>query len=534
MPLSVLVASIIACSLGCSIVEAQTGSLVEQKSWPQSSGPNGNWIVDGPDEVPIEFSVRTGKNILWEMDLPESGQGGLTIWDDRIFLSVMKPIVGETERKDLATDTIVALCVDAKKQEIVWQHEMQGMAKSPYLYGFSNSTTPAPITDGKRVWFFNASGRITCFDIDGEVLWERKWRPVEDLAGVHYPFNKQFEPILYGDLLINMETYWEQNERRVNGWNYLIGIDKNTGKEVWISEDSLTHYNTPGFSQTRDNKAAMLIGRGGYHKVPEKPKGYSLIDLEDGKSIWRYETDEGTALFNSTWNQEQALWFTETDNVIHKLDADTGRFIEEISLADNVTLRKFNVEENRYETRTTLNVPGSPNTVVWPAWYTNIIVGQKCYFMCFTNKHRRLKHTGPQYCFGRIDLNTGKAEYLAVPVQYELVGKEKKLLWQVDVSNETNNIRGIDVAYDPRSKRDGWAWNFNANPICINGKLFFTTMTGIVYCFDTSRELFDEKALVSVNDLGPKGQTWTLNTPSFSNGKLFHRTSKHLICIGRK
>lgn len=45
--------------------------------------------------------------------------------------------------------------------------------------------------------------------MNGKVEWEREWKPIEDLGDVHYPFNKQFEPILYGDLLINMETYWE-------------------------------------------------------------------------------------------------------------------------------------------------------------------------------------------------------------------------------------------------------------------------------------------------------------------------------------
>lgn len=499
-------------------------------NWPQSSGPNGTWIIDSLQLVPTEFSVRDGTNIIWQMELPEYGQSGLTVWDDKIFLSVMKPILEPKPQGERIGDTIVAICVDSKNQKILWQHEMQGTAESRYMFGFSDSTTPAPVTDGKHVWFFNASGRLTCFDMAGKVVWQREWKPVEDLGDVHYPFNKQFEPILYGDLLINMETYWEKDGKRVYGWNYLYAIDKNDGKVVWISEDSLTHYNTPNFSTTSDGKGAMMIGRGGYHKVPEAPTGCSLIELETGKSLWRYETDEGTALFNSVRNEKYALWFTETDNTIHKLDPKTGKLIAKLSLADDIELRTFNVKDQSYELRTTL--PGAPETAVWPAWYTNIIVGDKCYFMCFGKKTRRLRLAEPEYCLGRIDLISGKAEYLEVPVQYEGSGDRKELLWHEDLSTETNNIRGIDVADDPRSKRDGWSWNFNANPICVNGKLFFTTMCGIVYCIDTTSETFDQRALISVNDLGPKGKTWTLNTPSFANGKLYHRTSKHLICIG--
>jgi hypothetical protein len=62
--------------------------------------------------------------------------------------------------------------------------------------------------------------------------------------------------------------------------------------------------------------------------------------------------------------------------------------------------------------------------------------------------------------------------------------------------------------------------------------IYFTTMLGTVYCIDTTAPQFDEHALVSVNDLGPLGETWSVNTPSFANGKLYHRTLKALICIG--
>lgn len=497
--------------------------------WPQSSGPNANWTVDTDNDVLIEFSVRTGKNILWTMDLPEVGQGGLTIWEDKIFLTVMKPLYEVLEKKDLKTSTTLALCIDAKARKILWQKELEGEIKSPYFYGFSDSTTPAPITDGNHVWFFNASGKIACFDLEGKLVWERSWKPIDQLGEIHYPFNKQFEPILHNDLLINMETYWKEDGNRVYGWNYLYGLDKMTGEEVWISEEGLTHYNTPIFNITESGLAAMLIGRGAHHKVPETPKGYSLVDINTGKSIWRYETEEGMAMYNSVWTQDYALWFTEQENVVHKINAKTGKLLEKISLISNVDLRTYDTITQQYKLHKNINLSESPN--VFPAWYTNIVVNDKCYFMCFkANNAGKLKQ--PEYAFGRLDLKTGKVEYLEVPVQYDYVDGKKNFLWHVDLATETNNIRGLDVAFDQRSKRDGWAWNFNANPIVLNEKLFYTTMYGLVYCFDNSRELFDEKSLLSVNDLGPKGKTWTLSSPSYSEGKIYHRTSKKLICIG--
>ena len=44
-------------------------------------------------------------------------------------------------------------------------------------------------------------------------------------------------------------------------------------------------------------------------------------------------------------------------------------------------------------------------------------------------------------------------------------------------------------------------------------------------------KLLDEKAILAVNELGPLGQTWSLNTPTVVNGKLYHRTMRELICL---
>lgn len=518
--------SIILILFGCTRSEES-----KFQNWYQPSGPQANWKIETDQVFPYKFSVHDNKNILWTMDLPEVGQGGITVWEDKIFITTMYPIYEEKKKESLKTDTILALCIDAVKRKILWQKEIKGLVKSPYFYGFSDSTSPGPITDGQYVWFFNASGKIVCYTMNGKQVWERSWKPIERLSEIHYPFNKQFEPILHNNLIINMEPYWEKDGKREYGWNYIYALDKNTGEVKWISEDGLTHYSTPTFNTTASGIPALLIGRGAHHQVPEQPKGYSLIDLNTGESIWKYKTDEGMAMYNATWTQDYALWFTERENLVHKVDANTGELIEKITLNKNVQLSTYDTIVQKYSFKE--NFSFSDSSFVFPAWYSNIIVDNKCYFMCFKKSERyNLKNVEPAYSFGRIDLITKKVTYLEVPVQYEIQNSEKKFIWHKDLKTETKNIRGLDVTFDKRSQRDGWTWNFNGNPILINEKLFFTTMSGIVYCFDTSSEAFDESALLSVNDLGAKGETWTLNTPSFYNGKIYHRTSKQLICVG--
>src|SRR5207249_7385951 len=133
--------------------------------------------------------------------------------------------------------------------------------------------------------------------------------------GEPYPFNKQHEPILWGDTILNVEPA----DGRPAGWNYLRGIDKRTGKTLWIADDGTTTYATSVFGKTSTGEPAVLTGRGGWHDVPERPVGLSLLSLAPGtagRAIWRFVADGGTvaaptwqALYTLNWDAKYAYWF---------------------------------------------------------------------------------------------------------------------------------------------------------------------------------------------------------------------------------
>ena len=128
-----------------------------------------------------------------------------------------------------------------------------------------------------------------------------------------------------------------------------------------------------------------------------------------------------------------------------------------------------------------------------------------------------------------------KVEYLELPVSVvRAPGQADRFLWGRPQPSSTVNSRGIDVAEDPRSKRDGWYWCYLGSPTCVDGKIYITTMLGLTYVIDARAKTLDSKALLAVNDLGPAGTTWSLNSISYANGKLFHRSLKEVVCIGAK
>jgi outer membrane protein assembly factor BamB len=489
--------------------------------WPQAAGPHGTWQTSG--NAPLKWSVARGESIVWKTTLPETGQSGIAVANGRVFLTTMKPLAEGAKSKE--GSDIVGYCLDARDGKILWTVELAGTEKGPYAYGFSDSSTPAPITDGQRVWFYNASGSLSCYDLSGKEIWKRTWKPTGGR-----PFNKQFEPMIFGNAILNMEPRDENDPKREkDAWNYLRALDKNTGQTLWISDDALTHYNTPRYGLLPNGTPAILIGRGGHHEVPERPEGLSLIS-QDGKTLWRYETPS-RALYVMHWDKNFAYWLNESGE--HRvLDTATGKLLRTQSLTAKADWRRYDEAAGDHVLQADVNLKAqTPPINVMPAWFTNIVVGDYHYFLCFTDAGAK---RGPAHSVGRVNVESGKVEYLELPTGVvREAGKPDELVWGKAQTSSTVNSRGIDVAGDPRSRRDGWYWNFNGTPTAVGDKIFWTMMNGITYVLDGRAPVLDKNALLAVNDLGPAGQTWSLNSISFSNGRLYHRSMKEVVCIGK-
>jgi hypothetical protein len=53
----------------------------------------------------------------------------------------------------------------------------------------------------------------------------------------------------------------------------------------------------------------------------------------------------------------------------------------------------------------------------------------------------------------------------------------------------------------------------------------------VVYVLRWDAKILDQRALLSISDLGLAGETWSLSGLSYAKGRLYARTLKELICI---
>ena len=553
LPTSTLAAlSLLPLALACA-----TGGAAPSADWPQGPGPNGDWSSTGP-EPPAHFSVRRGVNVRWRAPLPETGQGGVTVANGRVYVASMAPWdpanaldAEEAERFKHATEgravvgkDIDAHCLDAETGERIWTRRIEGSVPAIYTYPFSDATSASPVVCGEEVIFTNAAGRVVCFDAEGGVRWERVYTPAFD-----GPFNKQFEPVIVEDgarrVFVHMEPFVPQgggpsptepeDEGALHGrWHHLVGLDAATGAELWRSEDGLTQYNAP--TVVGGESPRMLHARGGPHAVPERPVGVTLTRLDGadaGRRSWRYEDPRGNheaSLQTMAHDANHAYWILkEPRNELVVLDLATGEEVRSISLVEGVTRRTFDQALGDWVTEEDVDLEKG----VFPARYSMVAAQGAVYFQCYATAWGK-PSIGPAYSFGRVDAEAGTVEYLEVPTDLVSTSDgQLQYLWRTPRVARPLNSRGEEVTGDDRCRWDGWDWVFNGSPTRVNDRLYFTLASGVVYVLDAAASPFDGAALLAVNDLGPAGEVWTANSISYADGRLFHRTGAEVICFGR-
>lgn len=507
------------------------------QNWNQGSGPSADFVADG--EVPTHWSVVRDRNVAWRKSLPETGQSTVVSWGSNIFFTTMKPVQGD---RQLGSD-IIAWCCDLETGETLWQREIPASHPLRLSGCFSDSTAPPPVVDGSHVCFFNASGRIVCFDMQGKEVWQR------DLMTV----GRSQPTIVDGKVVFIRQTYMpdpggnfthENKDAPVSKWTQLQAIGLDTGEDVWSTSCGVNMGCVPLLQTRSDGRRVFVVGRGGGHSPPEKPEGISMVDATDGSTIWTLPLKKFMSTMSFHLHGDDVLVFDGPDHLW--VDAMTGKIKRRESIMQEVKLCQHS--ETSWESRTVSVEPSKKAREI--IQQSNVLVGDYHYFRSYT-----------QPWLGRVNVDSGIVEYLQLPVQLraesdsnaaellwgwrgmdpELVAKllkqNKKAVNTLPITqwayapNDMLNSRGYRVVGDDRSMGNGWGHHASQIPTVIGKHLYVPTMAGTVYVIRWDVDWLNQEAIVSINDLGEVGKAWNRASLSSTQGKLLAHTIRELICI---
>ena len=412
---------------------------VRAGDWPQAAGPNGNFAIQG--NAPAEFSVTHDRNIRWRTPLPSTGQGTPIISNGRVFVTSHEPITADTRNGS----NIVGICFDSGTGKELWRRTIPGVRDTDLSSVFSDNTAASPVADGQRVCFVNVGGSLKCFDFEGRELWSYGWVPF----GRHHA--RLHEPILHAGNVITVQ-YPHQDLKLIHTtkagaaplgrarqyWTHLLAFDLQTGKRKWIAEAGTSVHQTSLIGRTPAGVTAVLTGRGGGHQPPEEPYGLSLVNADNGKTIWELPIAGYPSAQNACWDGSHAYAFGARDHLV--IDAVTGKIIRRSSLIDGVTITSRKGNGYVRTENTTL-----PKFRLLLTKNSNVLAGRFHYF-----------RAGEGYFIGRVNLETGAVEYLQVPVQVvRRAGKPDETLWDTALPNDMKNAAGFVASDDKRNAGHG-------------------------------------------------------------------------------
>lgn len=261
------------------------GTVALADNWPAWRGPSGQGFCE---EKNLPTAWSKSQNVKWKIKLENQGNSTPIVWGDRIFLTQANK--GGSRRS--------LLCLDRVKGDLLWKKDIpyEGEERNWNPSWYANAS---PVTDGERVVISLGSAGMHCFDFKGNELWKRT-----DLGRWEHQFGNGSSPVLYGDLAIlwvgpnailpakdgdSSKTDPPATKKKGgdNVRNFLLAVDKKTGKTVWEKDEKHGSWSTPLVVKVNGQDQVLLGNSVDVKGAPDPKTGFLKgYDPKTGDELW--------------------------------------------------------------------------------------------------------------------------------------------------------------------------------------------------------------------------------------------------------
>jgi outer membrane protein assembly factor BamB len=284
--------------------------------WPMWGGTPDRNMVSNMKGLPIDWDIKTKKNVKWVADLGSQSYGNIVVANGTVLIGTNNESPRDPKQ---AGDRGVLMAFSEATGEFLWQqtHEKlsSGRANDWPYQGVASS----PLVENGRVYYVSNRGVVWCLDIKG--FSDGNAGPVTDekLTGPHdadviwsfdmmeevgsYPHNmSNSSPVVWGDL-IYVSTSNGQDESHVHIPSpkapAIIAVNKNTGKLVWEDNsvgDRILHgqWSTPSVGTIGGVDQVVSAQGDGW------VRGYETLT---GKKLWEFDTNPKDSVWPKTRNE---------------------------------------------------------------------------------------------------------------------------------------------------------------------------------------------------------------------------------------
>lgn len=139
---------------------------VGQYDWPQWGGSPARNNTPAGKNIPSDWDVKTGRNILWKAPLGSQTYGNPTVANGKIYVGTNNQY-GYIKRYPKEVDLGCFLCFEADTGKFLWQHSSPKLPTGRVHDWPEQGICCAPVCEGERVWFVSSRGEVLCLDANG-------------------------------------------------------------------------------------------------------------------------------------------------------------------------------------------------------------------------------------------------------------------------------------------------------------------------------------------------------------------------------
>ncbi len=326
-----------------AVVGLTLAGLAARADWPEFRGPHGDGHASAPSgtsavSLPLRWSETN--NIRWKTEIPYRGWSTPVVLGGQVWLT--------TAAED--GHDFFAIGLDAVTGEVRFNEKLFH-SENPESMGngasMNSYATPSPVIEPGRVYVHFGSFGTACLDTDtGKVLWKR-----DDLRCRHYR-GPSSSPVQFENLLI---LTFDGADLQ-----YLVALDKQTGKTVWKTDRSVAwnDEDVPGqMARDGDLRKAhstplIVTAAGGPQMISAGAKAAYGYDPRAGRELWKVQHsdwsvaprpvfDRGLAFIVTGFSRPE-LWAVKTDGqgdvtdtaVVWKLRTHVAKYASPILVDD--------------------------------------------------------------------------------------------------------------------------------------------------------------------------------------------------------
>lgn len=312
-----------------------TGQIKPDRQWPVFRGYMSSGVLDNAN-IPESFDLRKMINIRWKVEIPGLGLSSPVIWDRNVFITSavsqvdiigFKPgIYGDISPvKDTSVHEWKVYCIDKNTGRTIWERTAYKGVPKMKRHPKSTHANTSVATDGKYVVAFFGSEGLYCYDMNGNLVWQKNFGLLKSVFFMVKTAEWEFasSPIIYNGVLIIQCDVLENS--------FVAAYDVKTGKELWKTQrDEYPGWCTPNIYTNSGKTFVALNGykhRGGY-------------DMETGKEIWKM-SGGGDIQIPTPIVGNNMIYFNSAHGRSSPIIAVKTNAVGDITLKDNETANEY-------------------------------------------------------------------------------------------------------------------------------------------------------------------------------------------------